>query len=107
MPQDQRPDMNSKSKIYPQINKYDLRKNFRTNQIDPTYHLIIQSFVKACQKYDHCKIRLIFVLIIPIYLFLAGSIITKLLYFVYDVNNGVFLASDFCFMFRYNNWWIM
>jgi len=79
---------------------YDVSKNFISNQASTSNHPVIRSFFGANQKYHAGSIRIIFAVIIPVYLWLAGGIITKSLYFFYDVNNGVLLASDIVFMFR-------
>ncbi|MGV8108950.1 hypothetical protein [Methanospirillum sp.] len=79
---------------------YDVTKNYISNWTSTINHPVISSFFEANQKYHPGSIRLIFAVIIPLYLWLAGGIITKSLYFFYDVNNGVFLATDIVFMFR-------
>ena len=79
---------------------YDVTKNYISNWASISNHPVICSFFEANQKYHPGSIRLIFAVIIPLYLWLAGGIITKSVYFFYDVNNGVFLATDIVFMFR-------
>lgn len=79
---------------------YDVSKKFRSNWASTSNHPVISSFFEANQKYHPGSIRIIFAVIIPIYLWLAGGIVTKSFYFFYDVNNGVFLASDIVLMCR-------
>ncbi|MDX8551779.1 hypothetical protein KHC33_04090 [Methanospirillum sp. J.3.6.1-F.2.7.3] len=79
---------------------YDVSKKLISNLVSTSNQPVIRSYFEANQKYHPGSIRLIFAVIIPIYLWLAGGIITKSLYFFYDVNNGVFLASDIVLMFR-------
>ncbi|MDX8551771.1 hypothetical protein KHC33_04130 [Methanospirillum sp. J.3.6.1-F.2.7.3] len=79
---------------------YDVSKKLISNLTSTSNQPVIRSYFEANQKYHLGSIRIIFAVIITIYLWLAGGIITKSLYFFYDVNNGVFLASDIVFMFR-------
>ena len=78
---------------------YDRLKTIITNLSEDSRHPIIQNFLEANQNFHPGSIRLIFAMIIPGFLRLTGDLIAKSLYFFYDVNDGVFLASDICFMF--------
>lgn len=88
--------------LYLSLFAYDMCKNIIINQTNINNYSFLRSFFEANQKYHPGSIRLIFAVIIPLFLFLVGGIITQLLYFFYNVNDGVFLASDICFMFRVN-----
>jgi hypothetical protein len=70
-----------------------------TNLSDDSQHSVIQNFLEAIQRFHPGSIRLVFAMIIPGFLRLVGDIIAQSLYFFYNVNDGVFLAADFCFMF--------
>jgi len=79
---------------------YDMSKNFISNLPNTSRHPGIQSFFEANQKYHPGSIRVLFAVIIPIFLWMTADILTKSMYLFYDVNNGVFLATDIVFMFR-------
>lgn len=80
---------------------YDVTKNYINKQANTSNNPVIRNFFKANQKYHPGSIRLIFAVVIPLFLWLIGGIITKSLYFFYDMNNAVFLASNIVFMFRH------
>lgn len=79
---------------------YDMSKNFISNLPNTSRHPGIQSFFEANQKYHPGSIRVLFAVIIPIFLWMTADILTKSMYLFYDVNKGVFLAIDIVFMFR-------
>jgi hypothetical protein len=56
-------------------------------------------FYVSNKRFRPGSLGILFSVVIPVFLRLTWDLITESLYYVYDVNKGVFLASDICFMF--------